>query len=263
MDLREASINNFQVANRHPWELARVQVVTHLLYNYISKNLADLAILDIGCGEPFVISHLSDKFGVSEAFAIDSAFTPLLIEKYKNELSLNSQIHFFDSIDSFDKSSHKKKIDIVLLLDVLEHIDKDNLFLEKVMNLSGITHNTIFLITVPAFQGLFTGHDIFLGHYRRYSNRQLKSLAHVVGLEIKSVGYFFLFLMIIRAIQKIYELIFGQSDQNGIGQWRSRPFLEKLFIRFLLFDFHFFNKINLLGMKWPGLSNYMVCQKPV
>ena len=54
-------------------------------------------------------------------------------------------------------------------MDVLEHIRDDYSALKewkKVLNPNGI-----ILISVPAFQHLWSHHDKFLGHYRRYNKK--------------------------------------------------------------------------------------------
>lgn len=263
MDLREASLNNFRVINRHPWEMARVEVVFDLLKKIIPDNLSEFTILDIGCGEPFVINCLTERFKGAKAYAIDRAFSPLLIEKYQTEFSSCNRISFFDSVSSFQQSHSGQTVDVVLLLDVLEHVEDDRSFLAKIINIKEITSNTLFLITVPAFQRLFSGHDLFLGHYRRYSNKELKTFAESVGLRVLSVGYFFLILLLLRSFQKIKELLFGQKSQFGVGIWHSKSFFDKLLIRLLIIDYNLFNKFNCLGLKWPGLSNFMICKKRV
>ena len=51
---------------------------------------------------------------------------------------------------------------------------------------------TVYLfITVPAFQFLWSGHDVFLQHYRRYSLTRLRQLVNGNGLEVRQAHYFF------------------------------------------------------------------------
>ena len=57
--------------------------------------------------------------------------------------------------------------DLVLLMDVLEHMTDDVTLLREYVE--RVTSGTRFLITVPAFGFLWSGHDEFLRHYRRYT----------------------------------------------------------------------------------------------
>jgi hypothetical protein len=80
--------------------------------------------------------------------------------------------------------------DLILMMDVLEHIKDDALVLnDATLHLAPRGH---VFITVPAFNWLFSAHDRFLGHYRRYSARSLAALiARCSDLEIVNVHYYY------------------------------------------------------------------------
>ena len=61
--------------------------------------------------------------------------------------------------------------------------------------------NSHLFITVPAFQFLWSGHDIFLEHYRRYNLSQLRGLVTQAGLEIRRAHYFLVQLPIAAAMR--------------------------------------------------------------
>ena len=85
-----------------------------------------------------------------------------------------------------------------------------------------IDGNTRLLITVPAYQSLFSSHDSFLGHYRRYSNGSLRRLIERSGFKVLDIGYFFGSLLPVRILQVIKERLFGlKPDQptSGIVTW--------------------------------------------
>ena len=69
------------------------------------------------------------------------------------------------------------KADIVLAMDVLEHIQDDYSTLKEWKNT--LKPNGLLLITVPAFQHLWSSHDIFLGHHRRYNKKDISDLAQI------------------------------------------------------------------------------------
>lgn len=76
------------------------------------------------------------------------------------------------------------------------------------------------VITVPAYQWLFTYHDTINEHYRRYSLKRLKKLLLENGFEIEKITYFNFFLfppfMIIRLIHKISNIKKVESEKIGI-----------------------------------------------
>lgn len=78
--------------------------------------------------------------------------------------------------------------DAVLLLDVIEHLDDD---------LAGVRAagraarpGGVVLVSVPAYAWLWSGHDVALGHRRRYTARQLRALLTAADLRVEHAGYF-------------------------------------------------------------------------
>ena len=61
MDLIEVQNRKDGKIARHPWELSRLEVVNCLLKKII-KNEDGFNILDIGCGDIFFISNLSERY---------------------------------------------------------------------------------------------------------------------------------------------------------------------------------------------------------
>ncbi len=80
------------------------------------------------------------------------------------------------------------------LFDVVEHIEDDEAFL--IENHSYLKKGGKIYITVPAYQWLFSEEDVYAGHYRRYSVKQISSLLENIGFEVKYKTYFFTFIPI-------------------------------------------------------------------
>ena len=133
----------------------------NILSNSELSKKDSITVLDIGCGDAFFLDTLSKMIPNIKAYAIDTAFTDESI-KYFEEKYSNSSIKFYQNID--DANLDNIEADIVLLLDVIEHIEDDVAFLKYLKSKSFIKTNTNFIITIPAFQSLFapttTGWDI-------------------------------------------------------------------------------------------------------
>ena len=84
------------------------------------------------------------------------------------------------------------KADIVIAMDVLEHIQDDYLALKEWKNT--LKPNGLLLISVPAFQHLWSNHDIFLKHHRRYSKKEIHDLANLNGLQTVKLKYIFSYI---------------------------------------------------------------------
>lgn len=90
---------------------------------------------------------------------------------------------------------------LVTMLDVLEHIDDDISALATIN--SRMAPGGQLLLTVPAFQWAFTSWDTALGHHRRYSRRQVRTLASLAGFELTSSAYLFPELLPLVAVRKV------------------------------------------------------------
>ena len=78
--------------------------------------------------------------------------------------------------------------DGVLLLDVIEHLDDDVAAVRAAARAA--RPGGLVMITVPAYAWLWSGHDVALGHRRRYTARQLRAVVTAAGLHVHHVGYF-------------------------------------------------------------------------
>ncbi|MHB1843681.1 MAG: class I SAM-dependent methyltransferase [Deltaproteobacteria bacterium] len=75
----------------------------------------------------------------------------------------------------------------VSCFDVLEHMDDDR---AAVSELARICAPGGFVVaTVPAYQWLWSKHDLTLGHRRRYRRHQVKELLEASGLRVRRLTY--------------------------------------------------------------------------
>ncbi len=256
MDLLEHK--NSEGLQRHPWELARFEVLINLLKNsQITLNKSKIA--DIGCGDTFILNSLSKQFPNNQYYGVDNAFSPGMINALKKE-NLNNNIHLYDDLSNLDVS---KNIDLVLLMDVVEHIDDDLEFLKFIHDNPIVNNDTSFIITVPAYNSLFTSHDEYLKHYRRYSSSELRNLVNQAGFKVHDSGYFFFSLLLIRILQKIKESVFGAKPQKGLNNNSFSSSMAKFIKIVLLLDFGIARIFKRISIKIPGLSTYVVCKKSV
>ncbi|WP_417856435.1 class I SAM-dependent methyltransferase [Xanthomarina gelatinilytica] len=262
MDLTELSEHSkHQHQTRHPWEQARLEFVYKLINKHASKK-SHPVFLDIGSGDTFVSENLLLKIPHGRFYCVDTAFTKEHLEFYTKKYS-HKNIQVFNSAIAA-LSAINCEIDYVLALDVMEHVANDLDFLKDISNMEKVTENTKIVLTVPAFQSLFSHHDVLLGHYRRYNNNTLKQVTKKAGFEIISIGYFFMSLLIARILIKFKEkIIKPKSKKTHVAQWQQGKLVTNLYKNILIFDFKTSSLLEKIHLKPKGLSNYMVCKKPV
>lgn len=257
MDIKEhyASIEN-KSKNKHPWELVRCFIVCNLFKPFVKPNLN---VVDVGCGDLFFVDQFNKKHP-SQCIAVDSNFSKELISSLKSKLN-NNNIRCLSHIK--DVAFEKGKADVVFLMDVIEHISDDSKFLNELIHSEFVDDQTIFVIAAPAFQPLFSKHDIWIGHFRRYSNKALETLVKKSNLEIIDTGYFFLSLLIFRYFSNLFDKICPRNtQQGGTGIWKGNKLVSFLTSSFLKFDYFVFGVIfKKIGLKVPGLSTYVICRK--
>jgi len=230
---RNVYIRQYNQNKNHWWFEGRKLVLSTILKKYsINKKI----ILDYGCGVGINLNMLS-KFG--KVFYYDTS--RLAINYVKKNYSNKN---FFININKLYK--YKKKFDLIVATDVIEHIKNDKREIIKISNL--LKKNGYVLITVPAFQCLYSSKDKSLKHYRRYNKETLRNLLNKHFYEIKFTYFnFILFLPI-----AILILFFKITKIKFISSVERKPnfLINKLAFFLFAFESFFINK-----MKYPfGIS---------
>lgn len=261
MDLVEAKQKGYiQTTTRHPWEQARLAFIKKKLFAYANLEKGSV-VMDIGCGDVFVSESLALAFPHVIFYAIDTAFTDSLIHSYKSKMRVKN-LELYKSLDDATPA----KVSVVLLNDVIEHIEEDELFLKSLHTRNYFDNNTLFFITVPAYQIFFCSHDVVLGHYRRYTNTTLDNVLVKSGYRSFRLGYFFTTLLAPRIIKVLFEKISNRRDTQsttGLTEWKGGKFISWFLKTVLLADIFITELLNKVGIKLPGLSNYALCRKSV
>ena len=190
----------FEIENTHWWFQAKKDIITQLIRNRIIPKLgkSKIDIADIGCGVGLLLNSLTE-FG--QVTGIDKSKQALDFCKK----SFNGELIQVDCTESI---SVDKKFDLIIATDFIEHIKDDKIAINNIYNL--LKPNGYAIITVPAFQFLWSMHDVNNIHYRRYEKDNLIKLLKFVNLKIKYLSYYNFFLFIpafgVRILKKIFDI---------------------------------------------------------
>lgn len=209
----------YKVESQHWWFVARRKIIESVIKRLNLAN--DARIMDAGCGNGDNLALLS-KYGEVVAMerdenALGKAQSRNIGEVFKGELPDNIS----DGINE-DK-------DLIVLLDVLEHIDDDVGSLSSLRNIA--KHNGRLILTVPAYQFLWTHHDEHHHHKRRYTVKLIKKIIEKSGWEIDYISYFNSFLFPLALIDRMKQKVFPSekgSDLKMPPKWINL-FFEKIF----------------------------------
>lgn len=184
MDVKEEDLLGGSVADHWYYRSKRFALDSML------RGIPFHRVLDIGAGSGIFSKHLLAR-GAESAICVDSAYAKDHCETYDGK-----SIRFVREVIPCDA-------DLVLLMDVLEHVDDDVELIKA--SLAGAAAGAFVLITVPAFQSLFSAHDRFLEHRRRYTIRSLETAVSAAGLKIVSTRYFFALVLPIVAALRVLQ----------------------------------------------------------
>ncbi len=258
MDLIEARALTAEQRSRHPWEIARFEIVSHLLTS-LGILKSDSTVCDVGCGDTFVAESLSARHPGIRIAAVDTAFDEEQRRHYQARVGSAVSIHA--SCDDIPESL-RRSITVVLLMDVIEHVPDDVQFLRSLVQNGIIGPDTMVLITVPAYQSLFSSHDAQLQHYRRYSRASLRTAVQNAGLRVSEDGTFFFSLLPIRILQIVAERLRPKSSAPpGLARWQGGEARSSRIASLLQGEARVTFALQRLGVPLPGLSVFAVCER--
>ncbi len=224
-------------ADDHWYYRSKARAVERLLRGVRSHKL-----LDIGAGSGFFSRHLLAHSAASEAWCVDPNYP-----EDSDIVENGKSIHFLRATGPVDA-------DLVLLMDVLEHVDDDVGLLRDTVGKAA--ERATFLISVPAFQFMWSGHDVFLEHKRRYTLAALERVVEAAGLRIRHSTYFFAAVFPMAMLLRLPRKLLGGTVQPASDiKLHSRPvnwLLNALCIA----------ELKLIGRnRWFGLTAFCVAAR--
>jgi SAM-dependent methyltransferase len=252
MDLLEVPGTTF---HRHPWEIARASFFRRILAD-AGLFTAPRAVLDVGAGDGYLArSLLATLPAGSTAVCLDAHYRDDDLARFADPPAVGL---------SFARQRPAYRFDIILMLDVIEHVDDDRGFVAGFVN-DSLAPAGVVLASVPAWPGLYGEHDRALKHFRRYSPAACRALLADAGLEVRASGGVFHALLVPRAIALLVERAqraFGRpaAAPADLGDWHHGAFVSRLVAGGLAVDNAVTHLGRRLGWTLPGLSFWALCR---
>lgn len=175
-----------ELYERHWWWRAREAVILDVLRS-LQPPRGWNRILDVGCGDGLFFDQLSQFGDVQGVEPVE--------ELVSDRGAYRSRIHIGPFDESFQPA---QQFSLILMLDVLEHLANPCGALRHALALLE-PHGRV-VATVPAYQMLWTNHDILNHHFTRYTAKSLRRVAHQAGMGIESEKYFFHWLFPVKLV---------------------------------------------------------------
>jgi len=231
----------YSFENDNWWYKARRDLLAKIL-SASNKNF-DFA-LDAGCGVGSnfeILARYSKK-----VIGIDISDDAIGYCTSKGYCSLNNT-----SLQNFRSEI---KFDLIICLDVLEHINDD---LNSVKSMvSYLNRGGVLILSVPAHTFLSNDNDIFSHHLRRYTLKEIFSIANACELEILKLSYWNQTMFLPVAVFALASRFKNKTVlKNNLTLIPS--VFNKVLFRILKIENKIFMKHNLA----TGVSIFCVCQK--
>jgi len=230
MDLIESGLAN-PIQHWYYWHKFKA-ILTLIVDDLPRSNY----LVDVGAGSALFSLELLKNYSNLVVVAIDTGYEKDIEHSKTNRISYRR-----DGLGVVG--------DIYLFTDILEHLPNDIEVLKDYVNLAPI--GAKFVVTVPAFMSLFSGHDIYLKHFRRYRKKQIEFVLQSAGLCIKKSQYLYSLLFPLAWIMRKLP-----SSRDVASQMKDHGVFINIFLRWILqLDF------NLLSKAPFGISIIALAEK--
>ncbi len=206
------------------WYQHRNEIIFQIIKTYVNGHPL---IYDLGGGNGVVTKALSEK-----------GYPCVLVEALPDAIAIARERKIKTTIQQTIQEFNENDLSVVLLLDVVEHINQEEEILQKIFR--QLKKDGTLIITVPAFNHLYTDIDHEIGHFRRYSCSKLSATLLKNGFKVSYAGYFFsllyFLLLFFRVLPFLLKLKSGAKNRRENEHLKDHPKLNFLIKKILKFE---------------------------
>lgn len=220
-----------EIERDHWWFVGRRKIIGTILSGLMLP--ANAQILEVGSGTGGNLEMLS-ACGQVRAIEMDPGAAATAVARFGTSVRVTAG-RFPEVLESEDE-----KYDLICFFDVLEHLEGDSAAVHAAIN--KLRPGGRILVTVPAYQWLWSPHDTFLHHHRRYSLPVLSKIFAKSGLSIQRATYFNLFLLPMMIFVRLLDAFLGREKGSGSGM--PSAFVNKVLRIIFLLEASLLGKVN-------------------
>jgi SAM-dependent methyltransferase len=193
------------------WHIGRNAIVDVQLQAITKTMRQPLRILNVGAGTGGTAPTLA---AYGEVHNVD--VEPKALEFLERRGIPNAKL-----VSGVDLPFEARSFDVIVAMDVLEHIDAENAALREWRRL--LKDDGELLIMVPAYSWLWSAHDEALRHFRRYNRTQLRIALRLAGFEVVKRSYAISFSLPLVAGFRLFNGLRRGDDQPGHSSYVDLP----------------------------------------
>ncbi|HUA73589.1 MAG TPA: class I SAM-dependent methyltransferase [Solirubrobacteraceae bacterium] len=202
---RDYELQTHQAEDRHWWYRGRRTVLEGVIADL--RLPARARILDAGCGSGRNMVEFA-RHGAVTGVELSETSVCLARKRGAGEVVAGSVLEMPFEPDSFDFAAS---------LDVIEHLEDDLGALRELRRV--VAPGGALLVTVPAYQWLWSGHDEVNHHFRRYTRRSLQRVAEQAGWQQVRTTYFNSLLLPAAILLRVLDRFSRKTTESSLDLW--------------------------------------------
>jgi SAM-dependent methyltransferase len=202
---RDYELQTHRAEDRHWWYRGRRRVLERVIADL--RLPARARILDAGCGSGRNMVELARHGSVT---GVELSHTSVCLARARaaGEVVEGSVLAMPFDADGFD---------LAVCLDVIEHLEHDLGALRELRRV--VAPGGSLLVTVPAYQWLWSGHDEINHHHRRYTRSSLQRIAEEAGWEQVRTTYFNSLLLPVAILLRVLDRLSRKTTESSLDLW--------------------------------------------
>jgi len=169
----------------------KLQFYNSYVFEKLVSNTNLNNTLDFGCGFGTLISYVKKKYN-KEILGYDINENARAVLKEKN-------IKYINSLNEINKG-----FDTIISSNVLEHLENDQKTLDQLNSL--LKNEGLLVLYLPCSMKIWSNLDSLVGHYRRYTKKELNKKLVNSNFQILSIEYADSIGWIILFLSKIFKI---------------------------------------------------------
>jgi 2-polyprenyl-3-methyl-5-hydroxy-6-metoxy-1,4-benzoquinol methylase len=228
----------FEMERKHFWHVGRKEIILDVIKKHVPR-FDKVKMLEVGCGNGSVLDYLKRN-------SINVEGGDLFIEGLKFCRQKAGPVHLYQ-IDVLTLP-FKEEYEVIGLFDVLEHIEDDRKALSEISR--ALRPGGYLILTVPAYQVLWSRHDEASHHKRRYSKKNLVAKLENCGFSVDKVTYFMFFLYpmlaAVRLLSKVFRSGIQKKDDAMTSlEYKTMPVINDIFLTLLRLEKYLIRRMDL------------------